>query len=149
MIKQLLFIVATITSVIIQAQTTMGGTNSSALVNDKNSYSIGEIFVNNTNPNTNSSGIVGAYSTLLLKTTNGILIARDGDIKVFPNPTQSEITIQGEGLIFNEEIELYDLSGKRILKQKPINSQIDLSVIPIGIYILKISETKTIQVLKN
>jgi hypothetical protein len=149
MLKQIALIVASITVITIQAQNKVGGINSSASVNDKNPYSIGEIFVSNTNPNTNSSGIVGAYSTLLLKTTNGVLSIKGEDVTVFPNPTQSEITIQGKGLIFNKEIELYNLSGKLILKQKPINCQINLSEIPIGIYLLKISETKTIQISKN
>ena len=87
--KHILLLVASITVIAIQAQNTMGGINSSASVNDKNPYSIGEIFVSNTNPNTNSSGIVGAYSTLLLKTTNGVLSIKGEDVTVFPNPTQS------------------------------------------------------------
>jgi hypothetical protein len=147
--KHILLIVATITGITIQAQNSIGGINSSASVNDKNPYSIGEIFVNNTIPNSNSSGIVGAYSTLLFKTTNGVLSVNDADVTVFPNPTRSEITIQGKGVMFNEEIELYNLSGKRIFKQKPLNSQINLSDIPVGIYLLKISESKTIQISKN
>jgi hypothetical protein len=149
MIKYFLLIIITTIGIKIQAQNSIGGLNSGASANDRNPYSIGEIFVNNTSPNSNSSGIVGAYSTLLLKTTNGILTLRDEDITVFPNPTKNEITILEKGLIFNEEIVLYDLSGKRILKQKPINSQINLSDVPIGIYLLKISKTKTIQISKN
>lgn len=148
-LNTILLIIAVTMATSVQAQSILGGTNSGASSNGINPYSIGEIFVIGTDPNTNSSGILGAYSTILLKTSNGLLSVFNEEVKAFPNPTQKEITIQIKNGEINDEIEIFDLSGKLILIQKPINNQINLTDIPNGNYLLKISKTKSIQISKK
>ena len=63
------------------------------------------------------------------------------EISVFPNPTYGTLHLQNveESL----EIELSDLNGKSILGREIVkDTQIDLSELPAGVYILKIEHSK-------
>jgi len=59
---------------------------------------------------------------------------------VFPNPTNGILNIEHPDL---EKIDVYDVSGKLLKRFKP-NSQIDLSEIPAGLYIIKLHTEKGI-----
>lgn len=133
----------------IQAQNHIGGTNSSASANTKNPYSIGDIFVTGTNSNQNSSGTIGAYSAIVLKTTTGILSIQEKDIEVFPNPAKNELNIKFKNTLSKSEVHIFDLNGKQVATKKIENNQIDLSELTIGTYLLKLNEQTTIKITKE
>ncbi|MDR2084071.1 MAG: PKD domain-containing protein [Bacteroidales bacterium] len=62
----------------------------------------------------------------------------DANIKIYPNPAKETIKIESETLI--NEIEVIDLSGKRILHQhiKENNATININRIPYGVYLLNV-----------
>ena len=84
----------------------------------------------------------GSATGLELENTDQI------DISVFPNPSSEIIAIQQSGLVLKDlKVELYDLSGKLIqteqLYQGSTISYMDVSSLPAGEYLLKVSNDKT------
>lgn len=75
-------------------------------------------------------------------------------LKIYPNPTNGVFTIQS---FFDNSItgEIFDVSGKQVLKSISINNginTIDIADLTKGIYLLKVNdlnETKTIKVIKQ
>ena len=63
-----------------------------------------------------------------------------GKSKIFPNPTNGMLNVENKNL---EKIVLYDISGKIISEFGPV-SQIDLSAITKGVYIIKLYSEKEI-----
>ena len=63
-----------------------------------------------------------------------------GKSVIFPNPTDGMLNIENENL---EKIVLYDISGKIISEFAPV-SQIDLSTLTKGVYIIKLYSEKEI-----
>ncbi|MCH3923735.1 MAG: T9SS type A sorting domain-containing protein [Bacteroidales bacterium] len=57
------------------------------------------------------------------------------DIKIFPNPAKSYINIYGEN---NPDVELYDIMGRRIKKEK--GNKVNVEEIKEGVYILRIKD---------
>lgn len=60
--------------------------------------------------------------------------------KIYPNPVSDKIYISGVSTISN--VSIYDLNGRRILEAElsNVNSSIDLSALPFGVYLLKVKE---------
>lgn len=87
----------------------------------------------------NASGLVGDSSaTLSLSET----IFTEDSIIIFPNPSSRYITINSTVAI--DTIELYTLLGKKIGINFNTNSQIDVSNLTTGIYLMKISSDNKI-----
>jgi len=63
-------------------------------------------------------------------------------VKVYPNPTSERLHVE---LNTEDRVQVTDLSGKVIFNQKLAagHSQIDLTVIPTGIYIISVGSMKT------
>ena len=69
-------------------------------------------------------------------------------ITVYPNPTRGELTIDNGQLTINN-VEIYDIYGKKIFEEKEnltVLRSYNLTVLPKGIYFLKISTEKGIVV---
>jgi len=64
------------------------------------------------------------------------------DFTVYPNPTFNTWTLNSEQTI--NRIDVYDITGKRVLSQTPANKQVvlDTSNLETGIYIAKVEATK-------
>ena len=77
------------------------------------------------------------YSSGAALTTNNFT---QGKSVIFPNPTDGMLNIDNENL---EKIVLYDISGKIISEFAPV-SQIDLSTLTKGVYIIKLYSEKEI-----
>lgn len=60
---------------------------------------------------------------------------------IYPNPATDFINIQGENL-FNSSIAILDLQGKEIYKSVITCDKIDISNLPKGIYMIKVSDNK-------
>ncbi|MBS7230218.1 T9SS type A sorting domain-containing protein [Flavobacterium psychroterrae] len=86
---------------------------------------------------------------------NGSLSAPDfvlGNFKYYPNPVQHTLNIDNTSTI--DEIEIISVSGKSVLAKKINNthSEIDLSNVSSGVYLLKVKsegQTKTIKIVKK
>ena len=63
------------------------------------------------------------------------------ELKIFPNPSSDWIQIDGDWENANGKIELFDMSGVRILA-KPLQSTIDVQNIAAGIYLIKVTNLK-------
>lgn len=70
-------------------------------------------------------------------TTSVADISASNNIKCFPNPTTGLINFETNGQIISK-ISLFDISGKQITFEKIADKKLDLSNVPIGIYIIKI-----------
>ena len=74
-----------------------------------------------------------------VNSTSGV--ASEYEISIFPNPTTGELKIES-GELKVENIQLYDMLGKKVLEQKAEDvtlHQIDLSQLPAGVYFVKIT----------
>jgi Secretion system C-terminal sorting domain len=68
-------------------------------------------------------------------------VAGKGKLKgIFPNPTADKITLVGNDLTNDDVITIFDLNGRSIKTQKVSGSQIDVSDLARGFYILSISD---------
>ena len=86
---------------------------------------------------------------------------KEGTVKnkvhIYPNPTSAKTTIQLSGLDQeNGKIELFDISGKKLststYKSNQSEAEIDLSAFSKGVYLLKVSNSKssaTMQVIRK
>jgi hypothetical protein len=133
----------------VHAQESFGGLNSGANSVGKNIYSVGEIFVVSSNADKNSSGTTGVFSTMILKSENGIIYIQEDEIKAFPNPTERTITIETKNLVLKDVGQIFHLNGKLIISKKLDKNELDLSNLLKGIYFLQISEKKLIKIEKK
>jgi hypothetical protein len=88
------------------------------------------------------------YSDLCSSSTNVNSYQKEKDINVYPNPTSNQITIEFPNSINTKSlIELYDLTGKKVLSVKQTIQQrttINLPHLPQGIYSLKVTANDTV-----
>ena len=79
---------------------------------------------------------------------NGIVDATPTDIKVYPNPTTSRVTIETDGL---SHVELYDNEGRRLQDYTTGNQHditIDVSSFATGVYYLRIHKGNDVTIQK-
>lgn len=69
-------------------------------------------------------------------------VAGDDAVRVYPNPTDGQLRIEADGVI---SVELYDIYGRCMLVKKQGDS-IDLTPIPSGTYILRVTHTKGVSI---
>lgn len=68
--------------------------------------------------------------------STGITHESLSDIKIYPNPAQSMLSIEGGKP--NGQISIYDTSGRLLLKATNQNNQVDISSLNSGLYIIRI-----------
>lgn len=113
----------------------LSSTNSGAVSNNNLIYSVGEVFVNPTNQNDASSGLIGAISRIEFTSLSINEIEINQNLNFYPNPTSNSVFLDIENQII-KNIYIYDLNGKLVSIQKNINNQIDLSNLQFGTYII-------------
>ncbi len=62
-------------------------------------------------------------------------------LKVYPNPSSSKVTIEGDDFLVGAQLHIYDITG-RIIASKKLNSnnaELDINAFPSGIYLLKVT----------
>lgn len=101
-------------------------------------YNTGEVFVIFTMQGQN----------IVSKTTNTF---SQSDISIYPNPINEVINFIIPKDKSIHRITLSSIEGKTILDQELTSPQIDLSFLPIGVYILKtdLSDTQTFKLIKR
>jgi len=68
-----------------------------------------------------------------------------GPIEIYPNPAQNEIIVNYLPENNNEEIVIYDVAGKEILRRYAIESKVNIESLQSGVYLVTIqSNSRTI-----
>ena len=101
----------------------------------------------------NTGYIVGDNGTIL-KTIDGggtginESSCTPNSIKIYPNPSSDKITIETYETLAKGQLYIMNLSGQELLQQTITNpsTQIDISTLPSGVYVVKLREEKSIQV---
>lgn len=63
-------------------------------------------------------------------------------IKIFPNPSNGKITIDGLTEVDNNHLRIYNLQGQLVFNQKIDHSTVDLSHLAAGLYLLRIDNLR-------
>lgn len=111
--------------------------NSGAVSNTNLIYSVGEIFVNSTiDENESSSGLIGAISIIEFYVLGTDDLISSDDFRIFPNPTEQILFFKTQQKF--SEVFIYDFNGILVLNEK-LNGEkkINLSQLINGVYILK------------
>ncbi len=90
---------------------------------------------------TNSGNTLAFKIARLVDVGTGINeIDNESGVKIYPNPSQSEITIETTSNEVIKLISVNDLLGRELIQQKPINSNttIDISALSAGVYLLQV-----------
>ena len=58
-------------------------------------------------------------------------------LSLYPNPAHQELNITAEGYTI-EEVAIYTLTGQQVLRDRPVDSPIDISNLPPGMYIVEV-----------
>lgn len=100
----------------------------------------------------NAANISYLYLTNIYFYTDQKLTTVDrnlGALKVFPNPTQNQWTIQAEKNI--ESVRVFDVLGKEVMHVKPFSNavNIDASKLRDGVYFASINDVKTVKIIKQ
>jgi hypothetical protein len=81
---------------------------------------------------------VGGFNINWLQLSNDIVLSNEGDesssVRLYPNPARHTVYIETDNTI--KEMEIYDIPGRCLMKQKFNNEEIDLSSFPAGSYII-------------
>ncbi|ACU61654.1 reprolysin-like metallopeptidase [Chitinophaga pinensis] len=61
-------------------------------------------------------------------------------VAVFPNPANNVVNVNLTGFKGKSAVTMYDVNGRVVLRREmnPVNTQLDISTLPTGVYILKI-----------
>jgi hypothetical protein len=107
------------------------------------------VYADSFNPNARSFFVGAQYELDTVPDPTSIpLLFSKNDLNVFPNPVQSTLSIELNGVAANS-IEILSLEGKSIMQLPTHNtSQVDVSILPPGIYFISI-KTEKMQVIKR
>ncbi|WP_426473707.1 T9SS type A sorting domain-containing protein [Chryseobacterium balustinum] len=132
------------------AQSVIGGINSGAVSADSFNHSVGEIYVIPTDPDKANSGTMGMLYQSVLQVLGVSELEKD-NVKIYPNPTADLVYVKLNSRSNIESAEIYDLSGKLVLKTKLESDKIDLRNLPQGVYMIvfKNSDIKPIKIIKK
>jgi hypothetical protein len=132
------------------AQSVIGNINSGAVSSDNFTHSVGEIYVIPTDPDHANSGTMGMFYQSVL-TVLGVSELEKDNVKIYPNPTADFVYVTLNSKSKIEETEIYDLSGKLVLKTKLESEKLDLRHLPQGVYMIvfKNSDIKPIKIIKK
>ena len=132
------------------AQSAIGSINSGAISADNFTHSVGEIYVIPTDPDQANSGTMGIFYQTTLQVL-GISELEKDNVKIYPNPTADFVYVKLNSKSKVEGAEIYDLSGKLVLKTKLESDKIDLRNLTQGVYMIvfKNSDIKPIKIIKK
>jgi len=133
------------------AQSLVQSINSGSIITANSSVSIGEITVVPVNAIQSNSGLI-AIAAQINQTLEVSSFAVSDDITVYPNPTVAKIYFNSKQNLSTEKVSLINTSGQ-VIFQKQIDDQnsLDLTELPVGIYLIKFSneKLKTFKIIKH
>ncbi|MCS3532155.1 T9SS type A sorting domain-containing protein [Chryseobacterium sp. JUb7] len=132
------------------AQSVIGNINSGAVSADTFAHSVGEIFVIPTDPDQNNSGTMGMLYQTVFQVL-GVSELEKETVKIYPNPTADSVYVKLSSKSKIDEVEVYDLSGRLVLKTKLESDQLNLRTLNQGVYMItfKNPDLKPIKIIKN
>jgi hypothetical protein len=132
------------------SQSVIGNINSGAVSADNFTHSVGEIYVIPTDPDKANSGTMGMLYQSVLQILGVSELEKD-NVKIYPNPTADFVYVKVSSKSKIEEAEIYDLSGKLVLKTKLESEKLDLRHLLQGVYMIvfKNSDIKPIKIIKK
>jgi photosystem II stability/assembly factor-like uncharacterized protein len=100
------------------------------------------------------TGYAAGDSGLILKTTNGGGVgipevpSASKPMKIYPNPTHDEITIESSSITGVTYISISNVNGLELIVKKVINNRtrIDIRDIPSGVYLIRLQNEKIVEV---
>lgn len=131
------------------SQSVIGNINSGAISDNTVSHSVGEIYVIPTDPDQTNSGTMGMlYQTVLVL---GINELETETAKIFPNPTSDFVQLKLSSKSKIETVEIFDQSGRMIIRTTVKEDKVDLRNLPTGIYIMTFGnqDIKPIKIIKK
>jgi len=87
------------------------------------------------------------YNSCYLINTN-VEEIQYSSIQVYPNPTKDKIYIKNSENVKIESISLFELKGKKIMEFEKTKTELDLSGVSKGIYLLKLTHGNEIIIKK-
>jgi photosystem II stability/assembly factor-like uncharacterized protein len=103
-------------------------------------------------PDANVGYAVGGNGTIL-KTTNGgtrvvDLSFTSNTLNIYPNPASTTITIETSDISNKNRLSILNLSGQELITRQITEpkTQIDISTLPSGVYFVRLTVEKTVQV---
>jgi len=132
------------------SQSVIGNINSGAVSADNFMHSVGEIYVVPTDPNQNNSGTMGMFYQTVLKVL-GVNELEKESVKIYPNPTADFVYVKLNSKSKIDEVEIYDLAGRLVLKTKLQSDKLDLRSLNSGNYMIsfKNPDLKPIKIIKK
>jgi len=140
--KQFLFSVLFCVSSICYSQSVLQSVNSGSLITTQTSVSIGEIVITPTQ-NQSSSGLIGILTQVNQQQLEVSQFEISENIVVYPNPTIATIYFKTSENLLNENVSIYNTTGKLVLESKiENNNSLDLNKLSSGIYLIQFSNKK-------
>jgi len=132
------------------SQSVIGNINSGAVSADNFMHSVGEIYVVPTDPNQNNSGTMGMFYQTVLQVL-GVNELEKESVKIYPNPTADFVYVKLNSKSKIDEVEIYDLAGRLVLKTKLQSDKLDLRSLNSGNYMIsfKNPDLKPIKIIKK
>ena len=132
------------------AQSVIGNINSGAVSADNFTHSVGEIYVIPTDPDQNNSGTMGMLYQTVLQVL-GVSELEKETVKIYPNPTADFVYVKLNSKSKIDEVEIFDLAGRLVLKTKLQSDQLDLRALKQGVYMVtfKNPDLKPIKIIKK
>ncbi|MBC8319883.1 MAG: T9SS type A sorting domain-containing protein [Bacteroidetes bacterium] len=101
-----------------------------------------------------TTGYAVGSNGVILKTINGgITVGLDEDhqsinCNIYPNPTKDIITISSPSLKGNTQLSIFNVSAEKVMEKLliDIETQMDISALPRGIYFLRLQNEKVVEV---
>jgi photosystem II stability/assembly factor-like uncharacterized protein len=129
-------------------KTTNAGTNWTAQISGTTNPLYSVYF-----PAPNTGYAVGKSGTILKTTNGGVWLeekSKAENINIYPNPANTTITIKTPGIAGKSLLSVYNINGQELIKQKISKSktQLDISNLPSGVYIVKLVNEKAVEVRK-
>jgi hypothetical protein len=132
------------------AQSVIGNINSGAVSDTNFTHSVGEIYVIPTDPDQANSGTMGMFYQSVLQVL-GVKELEKDNVKIYPNPTADFVYVTLKSNSKIEDAEIYDASGRLVLKTKIDSGELDLRSLNSGIYMIsfKNPDLKPIKIIKK
>jgi hypothetical protein len=89
-------------------------------------------------PHYRTSSLAGSPCDTLLLSTTDIIITKESDITIYPNPTNSIVNIEAEKII--DRIVVYNALGRQILHKEPKQqmTKVDTKSLENGTYFISL-----------
>ena len=97
------------------------------------------------------NALVSKTFTLTVQSVLGVNEVLKNNLKVYPNPSATNITIKGD-FIANQNIAIFNVLGQKVMENtlKSDENVLDISKLALGVYTIKFKETKaTIKFVRN